>query len=155
MKSFLKSSRKAGSKKYLGVIGNNLIEIIDEEPIIKDLLAGTRFSFTPSSASRYSGVNKRMILTTIGHEALIIFNTTHEDTFNDQVTLSVFINKSQISSAKLLKESEKLAIFRWPVITLFFESSSENEQQLFIQAGWSISADRAGNFTLEKTLVVR
>lgn len=121
MKSFLKSSRKAGSKKYLGVIGSLLTEIIDQEPVIQHLLTGTNFQFLPSESSRYTGAGKRMILTTFAHDALLILNTAKESSFGDLVELSVFVNNSQQSSKSLLKEAQKLAALRWPMATLRFK----------------------------------
>lgn len=137
MKSFLKSSRKAGSKKYLGVTGSYLFEIIDQEPVTIELVRDTRFSFTPSDASRYSGLKKRMILTTFDHNALLVFNTVKDSPLEDQVTLSIFVNKSQYPSKTLLIEAERLATFRWPIAILRFESSSKSEKRLFARAGWN------------------
>lgn len=136
MKSFLKSSRKAGSKKYLGVTGSYLVEIIDQEPVIMELIRGTRFSFTPSDASRYSGTEKRMILKAFSDDALLILNTRQESTSNDLVELSVFINQSEVPSHILLNEAEKLASLRWSSATLIFRCTSKEEYASFAQAGW-------------------
>lgn len=126
MISFLKSSRKAGSRKYLGVIGSLLTKIIDQEPVIQHLLAGTSFRFFPSESSRYSGAGKRMILTTFGHDALLILNTVKESSFEDLIELSVFANNSQQSSKSLLKEAQKLAALRWPMATLRFKIRADS-----------------------------
>lgn len=136
MKSFLKSSRKTGSKKYLGVIGSHLIEILDDEPVIIHLLKDSALSYSPSMASRFSGPDKRLILTTFLSDALLIFSTTKESAFGDTVDLSVFVNNSTTPSVALLREAESLASLRWPVAELRFECRSETETKLFAQAGW-------------------
>jgi hypothetical protein len=136
MKSFLKSSRKTGSKKYLGVIGSYLMEILDDEPVIIHLLKDSAYHYSPSMASRFSGPDKRLILTTFLSDALLIFSTTKENDFGDVVELLVFVNNSVITSATLLKEAERLASLRWPVATLQFKSSSQETNHLFLQAGW-------------------
>lgn len=136
MKSFLKSSKKAGSKKYLGVTGSYLVEIIDREPIILYLVIGSRFSYTPSEASRYSGTEKRMILKAFSDDALLILNTRQESTSNDLVEISTFINRSEIPSHILLNEAEKLASLRWSSATLIFHCTSIDEYSSLVQAGW-------------------
>lgn len=140
MKSFLKSSRQAGSKKYLGLVGSLLTELIDEEPVIQNLIEGTRFNFTPSQVSRYSGREKRMILTTFSNDAVLIL-TTQKESFLDGglVELSVFVNQSQIPSHALLNDAEKLAFFRWPAATLLFQCTSAEEYVSFALAGWKTS----------------
>lgn len=139
MKSFLKSSRKTGSKKYLGVIGSYLMEILDDEPVIIHLLKDSAYHYSPSMASRFSGPDKRLILTTFQSDALFIFSTTKEKDFGDTVDLSVFVNNSTTPSVALLKEVESLAGLRWPVAALRFECRSETETKLFSQAGWKAS----------------
>lgn len=139
MKSFLKSSRKTGSKKYLGVIGSYLIEILDDEPVIIHLLKDSAYHYSPSRASRFSGPDKRLILTTFQSDALLIFNTAKENNFSDTVDLSVFVNNSTTPSAALLKEAENLAGLRWPAAALRFECRSETETKLFARAGWKAS----------------
>lgn len=136
MKSFLKSSRKTGSKKYLGVIGSYLMEILDDEPVIIHLLKDSAYHYSPSMASRFSGPEKRLILTTFLSDALLIFSTTKENDFGDVVELLVFVNNSVTASSTLLKEAERLASLRWPVATLQFKSSSQDTNRLFLQAGW-------------------
>lgn len=149
MKAFLKSSRKAGSKKYLGVIGSYLFEIIDQEPLIMKVLLGTKSIFNPSQASRHSGPEKRMILTTFSSDALLIFKTAHENALGDLVDLTIFLNASTYDIQTLLQEAEMLAILRWPIATLRFECSTSYQRSLFIKAGWKSSLT-ANRFTVEK-----
>ena len=104
-----------------------------------ELVTGTRFSFTPSDASRYSGPTKRMVLTTFDHSGLVVFNTVKDSPLDDQVTLSIFVNQSQWPSTTLLNEAERMAALRWPTAILRFESSSESEKRLFARAGWNAS----------------
>ena len=117
MKAFLKSHRGNKRKRFLGVIGSYLVEILDDDPVISRILSKSRYKHYPLSYSYLSGVTKRMILKTFSNDALVILGTRPRVQKNNICKKLFFINNSDIPSKVLLQEARKLAEDRWSIVT--------------------------------------
>ena len=116
MKAFLKSHRGSERKRFLGVIGSYLIEVLDDDPVISRILSKSKYKHYPSNDSYLSGPTKRMILKTFSNDALIILGTRQGTQKNNICKRLFFINNSDIPSEVLLRDSRTLAEDRWSKI---------------------------------------
>ena len=116
MESFL-TTRTRPSKRFLGVIGSYLVEILDDDPVIQKVLATSKHKYSKSPESRFTGLNKRMVLKTFSGDAIIIVQTKSGSVQNDQCELFVFFNKSLLTTKDLVEDARALAKHRWKVIS--------------------------------------
>ena len=116
MKAFLKGPKKF-SKQFLGVVGDYLIEVLDDDPRINKIISSSRKKLNhyhhESSQSRLSGLTKRMNLVNFSGKALVILKT--ESNALDEFTciITAFINNSELEENVLLSDAIRLASERW------------------------------------------
>lgn len=117
MEAFLKGHRGSSTKRFLGVIGSYLVEILDDDPIIKKLLAASCHSHSPSTDSRFRSATKRLILKSFSGDALVIIKTKPGSSDYNECELASFINNSREDSETLLNDARELAKHRWQKIS--------------------------------------
>ena len=132
MKTIIRN-HKHGDPSFIGVIGNHLIEILDDNPQINLILSSTSFDnsyfFYSNDKPRYCGRTKRMLLKTFSNDVLIFFHTRVMNQKNHTCELKFFVNNSKINKEELLVDALKLASLRWE--ELYCNNQTYNLEKLF------------------------
>lgn len=140
---------------YLGIASGNLIEVRDNDPLIKDILPeGT--SFTPSRRPAYRG-RKRLYLVSWSGTCLIMMKSGRSITNIPQAQLYIYKNNGTEKDNELLSDARILASYRWPSGVVFIQKSaikkmSQNLIQALIRNGWKDLRSKQGDRAFEAVL---
>lgn len=153
MKVFLRNGRRGrASKKFIGVIGSYLIEILDDDPLIPHILTNSQFKYRPSDASRLDGVRARMVLKSHSNDSLIIFKTKNATHWNEECELVAFVNNSNIASTDLLREAQRLSEYRWFSKKEFIISRDISHELKLVKEGWELCLEFKGIKIMERLI---
>lgn len=138
MYAHLVASRQLGYKKYFGVVGLHLMEILDDEPILEALLEKCGHKCELSQESRMTGFSRRMILKGFSNDCLIIFrssNTANPESYS----LEAFCNFGNTPDTELIKEATLLTHHRWLDKKEFAISTSQHSEHNLLKNGYTQS----------------
>jgi hypothetical protein len=112
----------------------------------------------PGNPNRFLivGPGEKMVLLSVGCDALFVWRKFIDDSGQTGVNCSVFRNESTALSSVLILEAEKLAWTRWPGERLYTyvdskKVKSRNAGYCFKVAGWrNCGTTKSGKLILEK-----
>lgn len=140
MLHFIKNP-KGKPLQYLGMSGPNLIEILDNDPILVQALSTstTRKLYKPSTKSRFTGKDQRMVLTGKNRQALFFLRISQSPKGYQGVELGI-LNLPEESFTNMVKELVSLAKMRWPKLPLFIRLNMHqdmaNLKTALFNLGW-------------------
>lgn len=140
MLHFIKNT-KGNPSKYLGMSGQHLVEILDNDPFLLKMLkaTGNRKIYKPSEKSRFTGNHQRMVLMSKKDTALFTLTKSQSPKGYHGIELGI-LNLPEESFSPMLKELATLANMRWPKLPLFIRISSHtsiaNLKLILFNIGW-------------------
>lgn len=140
MLHFIKNP-KGNPSKYLGMSGQHLVEILDNDPFLLKVLKspGAKKIYKPSDKSRFMGNHQRMVLMSKKDIALFTLAKSQSPKGYHGIELGI-LNTPEESIGPMLKELASLANMRWPKLPLFIKINSHrsitNLKLILFNLGW-------------------
>lgn len=127
--------------KYLGMVGQHLVEILDNDPFLLKALQskGAKKIYKPSDKSRFMGNHERMVLMSKNDSALFTLTRSQSPKGSNGIELGI-LNLPEESFLPMLKELTLLANMKWPKLPVFVRMSTHgninNLKLILFNTGW-------------------